>query len=88
MGDMNCNLATSHLDHSADLLCNITDVYGLQQLINDPTRCTEFSSTLIDLIFTICPEKVVCSDVSHWYKRSQSCLYFSLNFCRLALKGP
>ena len=45
MGDMNCNLATSNLDHNANFLRNITDVYGLQQLINDPTRGSDFSCT-------------------------------------------
>ena len=47
------------------LLSSIGDVYGLQQLIIDPTRCIESSSTLIDLIFTNSLERVVCSGVSH-----------------------
>lgn len=56
---------SSRLDNNANLLTSIADVYGLQQLIIDPTRCTESSSTLIDLIFTNSPESVVCSGVSH-----------------------
>ena len=52
---MNCNLASSQLDN-ANLLTSIADVYGLQQLITDPTRCTESSS-----IFTNSAGRVVCS---------------------------
>ena len=52
MGDLNCNFAAPQLDHNANLLSSIADVYSLQQLITDPTRCTESSSTLIDHIFT------------------------------------
>ena len=37
MGDMNCNMASMSLTHSP-LLLDITDLYGLHQLINDPTR--------------------------------------------------
>ena len=40
-------------------LLNITDIYGLEQLINEPTRITPTTSTLIDLIFTNRPENVV-----------------------------
>jgi endonuclease/exonuclease/phosphatase family metal-dependent hydrolase len=65
MGDMNCNLASSPLDNNANLLISVADVYGMQQLITDPTRCTELTSTLIDLIFTNSPERVVCSGVLH-----------------------
>jgi hypothetical protein len=56
MADMNCNLASSPLDNNANLLISVADVYGMQQLITDPTRCTELASTLIDLIFTNRPE--------------------------------
>ena len=88
MGDMNCNLATSHLDHNANLLRYITNVYGLQQPINDPTHCTEFCSTLIDLIFTICPEKVVCSGVSQIGISDHSLVYiFRKNFLDLPSGG-
>lgn len=60
MGDMNCNLDTSQLNQNANLFCDISDVYGLQQLVNDRIRCTVLI-TLIDLIFTNFPERVVCS---------------------------
>lgn len=60
MGDMNCNLDTSQLNQNANLFYDISDVYGLQQLVNDRIRCTVLI-TLIDLIFTNFPKRVVCS---------------------------
>ena len=65
LGDLNCNLASPLFDNNATLLTNVADIYGLHQLINEPTRCTASTSTLIDLIYTNCPERVVCSGVSH-----------------------
>ncbi len=65
MGDLNCNLSSPTLDHNSTLLNNITNLYNLHQLINEPTRITESSSTLLDVIFTNMPDKIVCSGVSH-----------------------
>ena len=65
LGDINCNLAVSRYDNDTRKLVSITDVYGLHQLINEPTRITETSQTLIDLIYTNCPDKIVCSGVRH-----------------------
>ena len=62
LGDFNCNLAVSRYDDTRKLV-SVTDVYGLHQLINEPT--TETSQTLIDLIYTNCPDKIVCSGVRH-----------------------
>ena len=64
MGDMNCNMA-SMSDTNSHLLSDITDLYGLHQLINEPTRVTDTTSTLINLIYTNYPDKVVCSGVCH-----------------------
>lgn len=58
-------MAASQFDSDTRKLLTITDVYGLQQLITEPTRITETSATLIDLIFTNCPDKVLCSGVRH-----------------------
>ena len=65
MGDLNCDLSPTVLDHGSRLLMDIADLYNLSQLINEPTRITDSSSTLIDHIFTNTPDKVVCSGVSH-----------------------
>ena len=49
--------------------------YGLEQLINEPTRITPSTSTLIDLIFTNRPENVYCSGVSHVAISDHSLVY-------------
>ena len=43
LGDINCNLAVSRYDNDTRKLVSITDIYGLHQLINEPTRITETS---------------------------------------------
>ena len=42
----------TQFDSNTRLLCEISDTYGLQQLITKPTRITESSTSLIDVIFT------------------------------------
>ena len=49
--DVNCNMALLS-DTNSYLLSDITDLYGLQQLINEPMRVTDTTSTLRDLIYT------------------------------------
>ena len=57
MGDLNCDLQSKD-NSNVKALLNITDIYGLEQLINEPTRITPSTSTLIDQIFSIRPENV------------------------------
>ena len=63
LGDINCNYDDSN-DHTdiKQLLIN----YGFRQLINKPTRTTENSSTLIDVILTNSPEIVMSSKQSRY----------------------
>ena len=75
MGDLNCNFGSTVMDHNSTILTSITDLYGLQQLISEPTRITKSSSTLIDLIFTNSPDKIVCSGVSHISISDHSLIY-------------
>ncbi|CAB4008026.1 Hypothetical predicted protein, partial [Paramuricea clavata] len=57
LGDFNFNLAcTASLNTSARRFLRATRRFCLQQLIKKPTRVTEISSSLIDLIFTTKPE--------------------------------
>ena len=65
LSDLNCNLASPTPDANTHHLLEISDLYGLKQLINEPTRVTESSSTLIDLIYTNYTDMVGCSGVSH-----------------------
>ena len=65
MGDLNCNFLADNSDHSTSQLRSICEVYQLQQLINSPTRITESTSTLIDLILTNMPSRIVSYGVTH-----------------------
>ena len=64
------------------LLSNLSDVYGLHQLINILTRVTCASSTLIDVAFTKCLDRVVCSVVSHVSLCHHSLVYV---FCKVSI---
>ena len=75
MGDFNCNLASPQPDKNTVLLTSLADVYGLHQLINNPTLVTDTSSTLIDVIFTNCSDKVACSGVSRVSLSDHSLVY-------------
>ena len=75
LGNLNCDLSVTDLDHSSRVLMDIIGLYNLSQLINEPTRVTDFSSTLIDHIFTNTPDKVVCSGVSHISISDHSLIY-------------
>ena len=81
-------LVSTHFDSNTHLLCEISDIYGLQQVITAPTRITESSSSLIDVIFTNCINRVVCSGVLHVGISDPSLIYvyhkLSLEF---AFKG-
>ena len=50
MGDLNCDMIATRYDNDTCKLMG--DVYGLQQLIMEPTRVTPTSSTLINVIYT------------------------------------
>ena len=53
MGDLNCDMIATRYDNNT---C---------KFITEPTRITPTSATLIDIIYTNCPDKVVCSGVRH-----------------------
>ena len=84
LGDMNADMASTNYANNVRQLINIADIYGLHQLISEPTRITDKSSTLIDLIYTNCPERVVCSGVAHISISDHSLVYafrkLSINF--------
>ena len=66
LGDLNCNmLHEQSINHNSLMLTNIFDIYGLSQLISEPTRVTPNSRTLIDLCITNSPEKIIQSGVLH-----------------------
>ena len=84
LGDMNCDMITTRYDNDTSKLRSIADVYGLEQLISEPTRITPTSSTLIDLIYTNCSDKIACSGVCHIGISDHSMVYV---YGKLALNG-
>ena len=57
-------IGTRYDNDTRKLMC-VRDIYGLQQLITGSTRITPTSATLINVIFTNCPDRIVCSGVRH-----------------------
>ena len=66
LGDVNCNFLLKDFAYNSSYLTNIFDIYGLSQLITEPTHVTPTSKTLIDLCITNSPEKVTNSGVIHF----------------------
>ena len=64
LGDFNCNII-SNTDNNTRLLNEVADIYGLDQLITEPTLITQNTSTLIDVVFNNRPDRIVCSGVKH-----------------------
>ena len=56
-------------------LAETLDIYGLEQLINEPTRITAKSRTLIDLCITSAPTNVINSGVMHLSISDHSLVY-------------
>ena len=72
-GDLNCNmLKRTALSSMINDICN---AIGTSQLINEPTRITERSSTLIDLILTSNVNKISESGVIHTGTSDHSLIY-------------
>ena len=67
VGDFNCDWSTesSNSNIQKNRLADIANLFQLDQQINEPTRVTKTTSTLIDLAFSNRPELVVDSGVEH-----------------------
>ncbi|CAH3177290.1 unnamed protein product [Porites lobata] len=75
MGDTNCNLLLQTFDHKAEHLKFITETYQYIQLIDQPTRITSSTRTLIDHIFTNKPNIVTNHGVLHVGISDHSLIY-------------
>ena len=69
LGDFNCDVCNNSSASHTDSLQFYTSLNGFTQLIDSPTRVTNHSSTLIDLIFVTDPELysdcgVFCTSIS------------------------
>ena len=85
LGDLNCNLATFQYDSNTRRLCEISELFGLQQLITERTRITETPWTLIALVFINYADRVVCSGVSQIGISDHSLIYV---YRKLSLPFP
>ena len=65
-------------NHNSSTLTSILDIYGLSQLISEPTRITPTSSTLIDLCITSSPEKISKAGVVHLGISDHSLVFMTL----------
>ena len=63
VGDMNTNLLPGVADSNSSKLINVCEIFGLSQLITEPTRVTAQSQSLIDLCITNNPNKMAGSGV-------------------------
>ena len=83
MSDLNCNLLSEVVSNNSSHLLNIIDIYGLTQLITEPTRVTPYSSTLIDLCLTNSPDKISKSGVINIGISDHSAVYLKRKVAHL-----
>ena len=76
-GDLNCDLLKINLDSTA--LVDLCTALNLKQLISTPTRVTEHSSTLIDVIMRSNSDVVSKSGVLETCISDHFVVYLSLN---------
>ena len=76
LGDLNCDYhyATNQESHS-DNLKFLNSLYNLEQMIEEPTRITSSSSSLIDVILTNYPDRLVRCGVIHVGLSDHSLIY-------------
>ena len=63
IGDFNCDMRPKKLASDSKELRDLFNLYQFNQLIKSPTRITDSTATLIDLVFTTDKEKIVSSGV-------------------------
>ena len=77
-GDLNCDLSISDLQPQSRRLMDIFQLFQLKQLIVEPTRITDDTETLLDIIATNRPDKVKDSGVIHLGISDHSLVYLCL----------
>ena len=74
-GDLNEDMKGKRLTTQAKGLNQLFNIYQLKQLIKEPTRKTEHTSSLIDLVYTSEVEKIVASGVLNCAISAHSLVY-------------
>ena len=82
MGDTNCDLSSGSPDSNSRCIQNLYQLFSFKQLIDEPTRVTLTSSTLIDHIVTTSIDNILESGV---HTLSLSGHY--MVFCKCNLNG-
>ncbi len=58
-GDLNCDLLKTPLDNHTKHFVYACQTHQITQLVNKPTRITPTSRSLMDMIMTICLDKII-----------------------------
>ena len=84
MGDFNCNMlrAGSHTEK----LAMVMSEYGMKQMICDPTRVTQTSDTMIDLLFCSNSDEIIQSGCLELGMSDHEMIYGILNGDKVAQK--
>ena len=81
VGDLNCNVSKVSLDPHTRQLSFLCSLYQIDQLIDTPTRVTDTSATMIDLVLTNVKENIHASGVIHLGISDHSLIYAVRNLC-------
>lgn len=87
MGDINCDVTALNACCYTKRLNDIKTNYHLNQLITEPTRVTESTSTLIDHIYISDVNKVVESGVIHTGISDHSMVYVTIGNNKVSKSG-
>lgn len=75
LGDLNCNMLLTDGSAPNAQLNALCELYQLEQLIKDPTRITMNTRTLIDIVLTNKPQRIISSGVIHLSISDHSLVY-------------
>jgi hypothetical protein len=79
LGDLNCNVLNSS-DGGAKALLDFCSLFNLKQLIDQPTRTTELSTTLIDVVLVTNKSMVKSVGVTPVGISDHDLVHITLNF--------
>ena len=73
LGDTNCDLAKKSTDQAPDNnakhISSLQELFSFKQLIEEPTRVTLDTATVIDHVATTCPRNIIKSGELELYSR-------------------
>ena len=75
VGDLNCDVSKFSLDPHTRQLIFLCSLYQIDQLIDKPSRVTDTSATIIDLVLTNVKENIHASGVIHLGISDHSLIY-------------